>query len=65
MSLKGQVKRVGHYKIKVCQVCGKELTKAQQKYCSTHAELTHWRRSPWSQGLSDKQLLHWHGLGTL
>lgn len=60
MSLKGKVKQVGRYRIKVCLYCGKELTKAQQKYCSLHSQLHGWRRNPWTKDLTDEQLIHWH-----
>jgi len=55
------MKRVGHYKVRTCTVCGTELNRHQIKYCTTHSIMSQLRRPKWTVGLSDEQLRHWYG----
>jgi hypothetical protein len=65
--VEGMRKRIRHFIVKVCIVCGCELSRYQQKYCATHAQsnpiqIAQWRKAAWTKGHTDQQLMHWHGV---
>lgn len=53
---------MAHYKIKYCIICGKELTRYQQKYCGAvcAAAANAIRQSEWAKALNIGQLRHWY-----